>query len=249
MLLGARLDVRALEVHEPIARSPVVIRVQQDGFAVLFRYGAVVLFNMGDAESESFVRSIKPFVGEPVDRPETEQAELRLCEADKEERAALGVFHLRDMGVERLQLVAEVLAKSVVLAHYERTISAVFDHIEPLAIELERSGRSRRRVPAIMRDIGNALLIQHRMVGRAEVGEKPDVLWEHPELELLYARLADEYEVRERQVALERKLNLVSVTASTLVDLLQQNRSHRLEWYILMLIVAELVISLLEKIT
>ena len=40
------------------------------------------------------------------------------------------------------------------------------------------------------------------MVGRAEIGDKPELLWEHPELERLYALLETEFEIRERLAAL-----------------------------------------------
>ena len=50
----------------------------------------------------------------------------------------------------------------------------------------------------VVRTIGQALLTQHRVSGRIEVEEKPDVLWDHPQFERLYARLADEYELKER---------------------------------------------------
>ena len=74
------------------------------------------------------------------------------------------------------------------------------------------------------------------------------VVGERPELEIIWQRLSDEYEIRERQVALDRKLELVSKTASTLVDLLQQSRSHLLEWGIVLLIVFEIGLSLAGKI-
>jgi required for meiotic nuclear division protein 1 len=82
------------------------------------------------------------------------------------------------------------------------------------------------------------------MVGRVEVEEKPDVLWDHPELERLYARLEDEYEVVERSRAMERKLALISETAGTLIELVHNQRSLRLEWYIIGLIGLELLLSL-----
>ncbi len=97
-----------------------------------------------------------------------------------------------------------------------------------------------------MRYIGDALLIDHKMVGRVEVGEKPELLWERPELERLYVRLEDEYEIRERHLALERKLSLISRTAETLLDLLQHHRSLRVEWYIVALIVFEIFLTLYE---
>lgn len=88
------------------------------------------------------------------------------------------------------------------------------------------------------------LLIQHKMVGHVEVLEKPDVLWDHPELERFYARLRDEYELRERERALNRKLELVSRTVATLLELIQNRRSLRVEWYIVLLILFEIALTL-----
>jgi len=74
------------------------------------------------------------------------------------------------------------------------------------------------------------LLIQHRTVGRAEVGDKPDILWERTDLERLFQRLDAEYELGERRQALQLKLELIGDTAQTLLDLLQNRRSLRVEW-------------------
>jgi required for meiotic nuclear division protein 1 len=74
--------------------------------------------------------------------------------------------------------------------------------------------------------------------------EKPDVLWEHPELERFYARLRDDYELRERERALNRKLELISRTVATLLELIQNRRSLRVEWYIVALILFEIALTL-----
>ena len=84
------------------------------------------------------------------------------------------------------------------------------------------------------------------MVGRAEITEKPEVLWDNPGLEGLFARLEDEFEIRERHVAIERKLNLISVTAHTVLELLGSKHSLRVEWYILLLIVLEILLTLYQ---
>ena len=76
--------------------------------------------------------------------------------------------------------------------------------------------------------------------------EKPEILWEHPELERLYQRMADEYELRERHAALERKLELIYRSAETLLDLLHSKRTLRVEWYIVILIVVEVLLTLYE---
>lgn len=86
------------------------------------------------------------------------------------------------------------------------------------------------------------------MVGRVEVTEKPELLWDHPEHEQLYLRLEDEYELTERHAALDRKLSLISRTAETVLSILQDKRTLRVEWYITILIVIEIFITLGEKI-
>jgi uncharacterized Rmd1/YagE family protein len=83
-------------------------------------------------------------------------------------------------------------------------------------------------------------------VGRVEIIDKPELLWDAPDLERIYLRLENEYEIRERQVALERKLDLISRTAETALDLLQHNTGLRVEWYVVILIVVEILLSLYE---
>ena len=54
-------------------------------------------------------------------------------------------------------------------------------------------------------------------------------------------RLADEYELRDRDRALDRKLDVISRTVELLLGLVQTRSSIRVEWYIALLIVAELL--------
>lgn len=245
LFVGESIDLKPLESSERMATSPLVVRAGERGCAVLLRYGAVVLFDLSPVEEAHFLRYLRPLVPEPFAIPETEVVQLKRA-AHGEERVEEGVIWLRDFAVERLQTVAIVLAKSVVLGHYEASVSKVFDRVEPLAVTLQRRGRAGRRGKELLRHIGGNLLVQYKMVGRAEVTEKPEILWEHPELERLYQRMADEYELRERHAALERKLELIYRSAETLLELLHSKRTLRVEWYIVILIVVEVLLTLYE---
>jgi uncharacterized Rmd1/YagE family protein len=94
----------------------------------------------------------------------------------------------------------------------------------------------------LLRHIGSTLLVQHRLIGRVGIQDKPDLLWDHPELERLYLRLENEYELAERNTVLERKLALINRTAETAVELLQNRSMLRVEWYIVILIVFEVLL-------
>ena len=248
LLAGHHLNLRALESFTRIAAAPLTVEAGAGGCAVLFRYGAVVLFALEPAEAGAFIASLLPQVSDGYPAPELEELEITLAPG-AEERVVDGRLSLQTFDAGRLQVVADALAKSVVLAHYETTVAAVFDEVEPLAEDLRERGRSRIHGRDLLRHIGRTLDIQQRMVGRVEVEEKPDALWERPDLERLHQRLAEEYELTERHHALERKLDLIARTANTLLTLQYNRRSLRVEWYIVALIVVEIMITVGELLT
>jgi uncharacterized Rmd1/YagE family protein len=245
LLAGRQLKLRTLEAFTRLAAAPLVVEAGPDGCAVLFRYGAVVLFGLDAAGEAAFLAALRPAVSEPAAAPETEAIEIALAPG-AEERVADGRLSLQAFDVERLQVVADALAKSVVLEHYETTVAAVFDEVEPLAEHLRERGRSRIHGRELLRHIGRTLDIQQRMVGRVGIEEKPEALWERSDLERLHQRLVEEYELRERHSALERKLDLIARTANTLLTLQYNRRTLRVEWYIVALIVVEILITVGE---
>lgn len=62
-------------------------------------------------------------------------------------------------------------------------------------------------------------------------------------MERLFARLEDEYELKERVGALNRKLAVIAETANTLADIIDARRSLRLELIVMVLIAFELAIT------
>ena len=243
LLLGERLDTRALERDKPLGVAPLTVEIPGGGVAVLFRYGAIVLFGVATTATDNFVASLRTSIIGALTAPEQDEARLLLRPESDQPVDSAGNIVLREKTTEGLQLVADILAKSLVLSHYETRIADLFDRIEPLAATLREKGRAGATGRELLRHIGDVLLMQQKMVGRVETGEKPELLWEHPELERLYMRLAEEYELRDRDRAVDRKLDIVSRTVETLLGLVQTRSSMRVEWYIVLLIIAELLLT------
>jgi len=242
LMLGDRINAAGLEIGALVSSTPVAFRVHA-GLAVIFRYGVVVLIGLLPSEEAAVIDALKSRVHGEFSPYEEETAQVVLCSEESSEAIPPGgPISLSKFSDDRLLLIADVLAKSTSLARDERRVAAVFDVIEPFAHELAERGRTPRRAKRILQLIGSALLVQQRVAGRVAIAEKPDVLWEKPELDRLYARLEDEYELRERLDTLERKLTAISATANALTDIIDTRRSLRLEWAIVLLIVVEVVI-------
>jgi uncharacterized Rmd1/YagE family protein len=246
LMLGDRINASGLELGPLVSSTPAAFRVHS-GLAVIFRYGVVVLIGLLPSEEKVLIDSLKSRVIGELSPYEEETAQAQLCHDENAEAIQPGgPINLSKFSDERLLLIADALAKSTSLARDERRVAAVFDVIEPFARELAEKGRTSRRRKGILQLIGNALLVQQRVAGRVAVAEKPDVLWEKPQLDRLYARLEDEYELKERLDTLERKLTVVAETADALTEIIDTQRSLRLEIAVVVLIVIEVVIGCIQ---
>jgi uncharacterized Rmd1/YagE family protein len=246
--LGDRINTAGFE-GEVLSNTPLAVRVGRGGTAVVFRYGVVVLIGLTADEEAEFLERLHPRTFGKLTPYEEERAKIQIARESDEPIPPGGPIPVRELSLERLLIVADALAKSVVLARDEREVANVVDSIEPFARELARAGKTSKSRTDMLKLLGSALLVQHRVSGRVAVAEKPDVLWDRPDLERLYARLEDEYELSERVDTLNRKLEVISDTATTLSDIIDTKRSLRLELIVVFLIAFEIVITFWEIFT
>lgn len=256
LCLSERIDVRALESTTRLSPSaPLCFSAGAAGACVVFRYGVVVLINIAPLEEATLLAQLQAFLGEPFPKPETEELEISIAADDAVsanlnegvgEMVHSAALVVPDLTVERVQVIAEILARSVALGRYEAAVRDSAAAVDSWALALQSGRDASAFQKQLLKNLGSTILIQSAMTSRVEIGDKPELLWERPDLERLYLRLEDEFELQERDKTLERKLALLSSTAEMLINLVDNKHAHRLEWYIIILIVAEMVITILS---
>jgi uncharacterized Rmd1/YagE family protein len=249
LLLGDRLDIAGLERSDVLSTAPLAFRAGQDGFVALFRYGVAVLMGLTPLEEDEVIRGLRQRIVGEFARHEEETAIIEISPEKDDQIPPGGPIYIKQLSTERLVVIADALSKSATLARDEREATAAFELVEPSVQHLAEKGRRPRDRRRILKHVGHALLVRQRMSGRVAVEEKPDVLWDRPDLERLYARLEDEYELKERAAALHRKLEVLGDTAQALTDIIDTERSLRLELIIVLLIVFEIVITFYQMFT
>src|SRR5215468_10921322 len=192
ILLGDRIDTSGLEQTDVLATAPLTFRAGKEGVVTLFRYGVAVLFDLSVLEEDEVIRGLQARIISPIAPREDETAIIQISLEKDEQILPGGPIQLRAITPEHMIVIADALAKSVVLARDEREVSSVVEVIEPFARELSEKGRTPEGRRAILKHIGKSMLVQHRISGLVAVAEKPDVLWERPELERFYIRLENE---------------------------------------------------------
>lgn len=242
LILGERIDTLGLERSDVISTAPLAFRVG-NGYAVLFRYGVAVLVGLSPIEEDETLRGLGPRIIGSFARIEDESATIEIAPDQDDQIEPSGLIKVKDLSPSRLVVIADALAKNVALAHQEREVRRVFDVIEPFSAKLAAEGRTPAGRSNLLKVIGQALLVRQRMTGRVEIDEKPDVLWDRWDLERLHARLADEYELKERSAMLARKIDVVGEAARAFTDLIDAARATRLEVMIVLLIVIEVLFT------
>lgn len=248
LLLGDRIDIGGLERADTISSAPLAFHVGERGRVALYRFGVAVFVGLSPLEEDDVLAKLdKRIVGLRA-RRDDETATLDIAADNDDKIAPGGPIGMKDFSDERFLVVADALSKSVALGRDEREVNAVFDEIEPFARQMALNGRATRGRRAMLKLIGQALQVQHRVSARIAVDDKPDVLWDRPDLERLYARLEDEYELKERGQTLQRKLDVIVETVRALTDIIDADRANKMEATIVFLILAELSISIFQMV-
>ena len=245
--LGERIDIKGLERADSFSKNPLAFSTPSGGSVVLFKSGAAVFIGLNPIEEEDIIRGLAERISEPAVEREIETAEI-LIKGDDDTVAANGTVWLRGAEPHRMLLVAEALAVAVSLSYDERRVGRAFDRVAQVAAGLKAGtllGGKRRETLA---EIGEALTIQSRLAGRIGMDDKPDVLWDHPDLERLWAKLVDEFDLKSRVNTVGQKLAVIRDSTETLGDMLSTRTSHRLEWYIIGLIAFEIALSLYDRV-
>lgn len=246
--LGRRLKLAGLEIAdlnqaEAIATSPLALRLGSGGFVALFAYGAVVFIGVSRAEEEAFLQKLGDRVEGRLDAPAAVVSEIEIGTGGKISDDLIAV---RDLSPSCLVIVADALAKNVALAFEEEAVKKVLEALEPFAGDLANSGRLPRNRRRMLRTVGHALMIHHRLLERVEVEERPELPSSDDEIERLHERLAEVYNFKKRAKALSRKLDVIEVMTTAITELLDAQREIRLESLIVLLIAIEMAIYLYD---
>ena len=246
--LAERIELKGLERPDQFSSTPLAFKAGNVGTVALFRFGAAVFVGMNPLEEEGIIKGLETRLIDPLAERESETVQIVLKANGEDQPLPNGTICLKNDAPERVLLLAEALATSVALAYDERRITQAFDRVVPIASSLKQRKLLVGSQGDLLEQIGEALLIQQRLAGRVELADRPDVLWDHPDLERLWVKLTDEYDLGPRARAVGQKLEVIRETADTMADLLSTRTSHRLEWYIIGLICLELLLGLVNRV-
>ncbi|XP_063902440.1 uncharacterized protein LOC135122148 isoform X2 [Zophobas morio] len=141
--------------------------------------------------------------------------------------------------------ISYALSQSCKLSVFEEMIDRTIDKYQLVPHTLATTGKVQMTRQEIAKVIGQ-LFLQTSLVNLvSNVLDTPDFFWEEPDhLERLYLAIRGYLEISRRCEVLNRRLQVVSEMMGILKDEQNQLHGEKLEWIVIWLIVAELIVGI-----
>jgi uncharacterized Rmd1/YagE family protein len=150
------------------------------------------------------------------------------------------------LDLEKIKIISYVSAQSVALDRYEDEIDERLAELGRVVDNIKSSGRTKFTQASLLKQVGNVLSVKQNAVSSLSLFDKPNETWESEEIEKLYNRLRDEYELRDRFDILNEKIDFLSENNTTILNFISSQKANFLEWIIIFLIIVEIVLFIFE---
>ncbi|KAK9365982.1 hypothetical protein V1509DRAFT_631273 [Lipomyces kononenkoae] len=140
---------------------------------------------------------------------------------------------------------ASGLARSTKLAVLEAGLEKYLESIRDITDRLATGAK----LPVhdgreVLKKTGELLTLRGNLNLYSELTETPDLYWSEPELETIYRAISKNLDIAPRIAILNKKLDYVSEVVSILKAHLSEEKSVRLEWMIIILIMVEVAFEI-----
>lgn len=213
------------------------------GTVFVYPFGAMVLYDVPEVEREGHVARLRAARPGLTDAQVVEDLAVREEAVDHPDIRD-GVLVVSRLGFEGASVVAMTLAQSAAMEYYERIVDGMFSRTDQLVERLEHKGRAPLTTRPLHRFIGAAIGIRNEVLSILHLLDKPDAVWDDKDADRIYQELRGEFDLSDRYLALEHKLRSVQEALELVLDMSRDYRLVVLEITVVLLIVAELMISI-----
>lgn len=238
-----------LILHKEIIQTVLGKEFEDSCGVFIFSFGCIVLVNVAENEMPSLLKYVKEF------EPElnlnnwiryTDEYELR---SDSQGSLKITDTYAIIPGFEFFytELTATVIAKSVAMEKTEFELGKIFDKLETMIDRLEH-GQLRVGNRELARTTAQVTRHQYNTVSYIMILDKPDITWSNSEASLFYEKMSDFFELNDRYTILTKKADILNNVISGFSSISHSIRGLFVEWVIVLLIVAEVLLMIMDLI-
>lgn len=211
----------------------------------LFEYGTVVIWGMTLQEEKRFLKEIAKFEVDKLGKDEVETEEFNFYYTREYQARIYNDFiSLRDKKNYMIKLaISHGLSQSVKTSLYEDLVDNTIDDTKDIPAQIASSGKIDLNKKQINMQIGELFILRISIHLQGSVLDAPELMWAEPQLDPVYQAVRSYLEMDQRVSLLTERLNVIGDLLAVLKDQLTVTHGELLEWIVIILIFAEVVVA------
>ncbi|XP_061363556.1 protein RETARDED ROOT GROWTH-LIKE [Gastrolobium bilobum] len=216
-------------------------------YMVVFQYGSIVLFNVHEHEVDGYLKIVKKHASGLLPEMRKDEYEVREKPAlSTWMQSGLDYIMLQYLNIDGIRTIGSVLGQSIALDYYGRQVDGMVAEFTDINREMEATGKFRMQRKKLFQLVGKANSNLADVILKLGLFERSDIAWKDAKYAQIWEYLRDEFELTQRFASLDFKLKFVEHNIRFLQEILQNRKSDFLEWLIIALIGAEILLSLYD---
>ncbi|PGH15740.1 hypothetical protein AJ80_05448 [Polytolypa hystricis UAMH7299] len=211
----------------------------------LFNYGTVVIWGMTPAQEQRFLKEISKFANSLLSAEDMQVENFNFYYTrDYQPRIYNDFISLRDPYNYMTKLaISHALAQSVKTSLFEDLVSETIAITSPLPAQIAQTGSVNMTRRQINMQIGELFILRINIHLQGSVLDSPELMWAEPQLDPVYQAVRSYLEMDQRVGLLNERLDVIADLLAVLKDQLSHRHGEYLEWIIIILIAAEILVA------
>ena len=227
----------------------ITMNAQLNQYISIFSYGPVVLFNIPLEEHAGHLRLIKKAAISPIAEGLQHTEVFKVVvhhQLDKPSVIKAEHVNIRALDSKNIIIVGTVMAQTVSLDYYSDTVDRMLESFMSMNHKIEESGNfDSLNIKGLYKLVASNNTVITTVLSKLGIFEGTDAAWENSDYHYTWELLRKDFELDYRFKDLSLKLDIVKENSHFFLEILQNQKSNRLEWMIIGLISAELSIGVL----
>ncbi|KAI5362265.1 hypothetical protein Slin15195_G059160 [Septoria linicola] len=211
----------------------------------LFEYGVVVIWGMSLKEEQRFLKEISKFEQEKLGKDDVQTEEFNFYYTREYQARIYNDFiSLREKRNYMTKLaISHALAQSTKTSLYEDLLDGTISTTQTIPSQIASTGRIQMTRKEINMQIGELFILRINIHLQGSVLDAPELMWAEPQLEPVYVAVRSYLEMDQRVALLQERVGVIADLLAVLKDQLSHTHGEYLEWIVIVLIAAEILVA------
>eukprot|EP00903_Cladosiphon_okamuranus_P010992 g10381.t1 len=223
-----------------------------NSYVVLFDYGSVIFIHFTKQQQEAHLKRQREFLYEDdritPDDVKTDTHRIVLWSTLPEPaRLEPDSTTLRELDLNHITIIGTVLGQTVALDHYGDLVDSMMSKFVAINSGVEKTGKfTAAQKKELFQLVARNNTVRTDVISKLGILERQEAAWKDPDYNYVWEGLREEFEMDSRLRKIESKLSMLQQNTNFFIEMLHNQKSTMLEWTIIVLIAAEIVVGVCD---